>query len=101
MHAKTMEGLAGASMNMKMMNTPFRVYEEAERRGDTATMARAMGTATTADTTKNANKHPRHSRGCLPFAGSCGILTAAPQKGLGCCGFELLWRLVTFVPERG
>ena len=43
MHAKTMEGLAGASMNMKMMNTPFRVYEEAERRGDTATMARAMG----------------------------------------------------------
>ena len=61
----------------------------------------AMGTATTADTTKNANKHPRHSRGCLPFAGSCGILTAAPQKGLGCCVFELLWRLVTFVPERG
>ena len=43
MHAKTMEGLAGASMNMKMMNTPFRVYEEAERSGDTATMARAMG----------------------------------------------------------
>ena len=43
MHAKTMEGLAGASMNMKMMNTPFRVYEEAERRGDTSTMARAMG----------------------------------------------------------
>ena len=43
MHVKTMEGLTGASMNMKMMNTPFRVYEEAERRGDTATMARAMG----------------------------------------------------------
>lgn len=43
MHTKTMEGLAGASMNMKMMNTPFRVYEEAERSGDTATMARAMG----------------------------------------------------------
>lgn len=43
MHAKTMEGLAGASMNMKMMNTPLRVYEEAERRGDTSTMARAMG----------------------------------------------------------
>ena len=43
MHAKTMEGLAGASMNMKMMNTPFRVYEQAERRGDTSTMARAMG----------------------------------------------------------
>ena len=30
-------------MNMKMMNTPFRVYEQAERRGDTSTMARAMG----------------------------------------------------------
>ena len=38
MHAKTMEGLAGASMNMKMMNTPFRVYEQAERRGDTSTV---------------------------------------------------------------
>ena len=43
MHAKTMEGLAGASMNMKMMNTPFRVYQEAERRGDTSVMERAMG----------------------------------------------------------
>ena len=43
MHVKTMEGLAGASMNMKMMNTPFRVYKEAERRGDTAAMERAMG----------------------------------------------------------
>jgi alkanesulfonate monooxygenase SsuD/methylene tetrahydromethanopterin reductase-like flavin-dependent oxidoreductase (luciferase family) len=38
-----MEGLAGASMNMKMMNTPFRVYQEAERRGDTSVMERAMG----------------------------------------------------------
>ena len=43
MHAKTMEGLAGASMNMKMMNTPFRVYQEAERRGDSSVMERAMG----------------------------------------------------------
>ena len=43
MHAKTMEGLAGASMNMKILNTPFRVYKEAERRGDTAVMERAMG----------------------------------------------------------
>ena len=43
MHTKTMEGLAGASMNMKMMNTPFRVYQEAERRGDTSVMERAMG----------------------------------------------------------
>ena len=43
MHAKTMEGLAGASINMKLLNTPFRVYKEAERRGDTAVMERAMG----------------------------------------------------------
>ena len=43
MHTKTMEGLAGASMNMKMLNTPFRIYKDAERRGDTAVMERAMG----------------------------------------------------------
>lgn len=43
MHTKTMEGLAGASMNMKVLNTPFRVYKEAEHRGDTAVMDRAMG----------------------------------------------------------
>ena len=43
MHTKTMEGLAGASMSMKLMNTPLRVYKEAERRGDTAVMERAMG----------------------------------------------------------
>ena len=43
MHTKTMEGLAGASMNMKLLNTPFHVYKEAERRGDTAVMERAMG----------------------------------------------------------
>ena len=30
-------------MNMKILNTPFRVYKEAERRGDTAVMERAMG----------------------------------------------------------
>lgn len=43
MHTKTMEGLTGASMNMKLLNTPLRVYKEAERRGDTAVMERAMG----------------------------------------------------------
>lgn len=43
MHVKTMEGLTGASMNMKMLNTPLRVYKDAERRGDTAVMERAMG----------------------------------------------------------
>lgn len=45
MHTKTMEGLAGANMSMKLMNTPMRVYKEAERRGDTAVMERAMGYA--------------------------------------------------------
>ncbi len=45
MHAKTMEGLVGASTNMELMNTPFRVYKEARRRGDTSTMERAMGYA--------------------------------------------------------
>lgn len=44
-HTKTMEGLAVASMSMKLMNTPTRVYKEAERRGDTAVMERAMGYA--------------------------------------------------------
>ena len=43
MYAKTMEGLVGASTNMKLLNTPFRVYKDAERRGDTAVMERAMG----------------------------------------------------------
>lgn len=43
MHTETMEGLAGASTNMKLLNTPFRVYKDAERRGDTAVMERAMG----------------------------------------------------------
>ena len=43
MHTKTMEGLVGASTNMKLLNTPLRVYKEAERRGDTAVMERAMG----------------------------------------------------------
>ena len=43
MHTKIMEGLAGASTNIKLLNTPFRVYKDAERRGDTAVMERAMG----------------------------------------------------------
>ena len=32
-------------MSMKLMNTPIRVYKEAEHRGDTAVMERAMGYA--------------------------------------------------------
>lgn len=42
MHVKTMEGLAGADTNMKLLQTPFRVYKDARRRGDTAVMERAM-----------------------------------------------------------
>lgn len=45
MNAKTMEGLVGARTNMNLLNTPMRVYKEARRRGDTATMERAMGYA--------------------------------------------------------
>ena len=43
MNTKTMEGLVGARTSMKILNTPFRVFKEARRRGDTATMERAMG----------------------------------------------------------
>lgn len=43
MKAGSMEGLIGASVNMKLTETPMRVYREAERRGDTGTMERAMG----------------------------------------------------------
>lgn len=42
MHAKTMEGLVGARTNMDLLNTPFRVFKDARRRGDLATMERAM-----------------------------------------------------------
>ena len=43
MNTKTMEGLVGAGTNMKLMNTPMHIYRDARRRGDTATMERAMG----------------------------------------------------------
>lgn len=43
MNAKIMEGLVGARTNINLVNTPFRVYKEARRKGDTATMERAMG----------------------------------------------------------
>ena len=38
MHTKTMEGLVGARTNMNLLNTPMRVFKDARRRGDTATM---------------------------------------------------------------
>ena len=43
MHTKTMEGLVGARTNMNLLNTPMRAFKEARRKGDTATMERAMG----------------------------------------------------------
>lgn len=42
MNTKTMEGLVGAGTNMKLMETPMRVFKQARNRGDTATMERAM-----------------------------------------------------------
>lgn len=45
MNTKTMEGIVGAKTNMNMVNTPMRIYREAERRGDTGVMERAMGYA--------------------------------------------------------
>ena len=45
MNTKTMEGLIGAGANMKLVDTPMRVFKEARRKGDTATMERAMGYA--------------------------------------------------------
>lgn len=46
MNTKTMEGLIGAGANMKLVDTPMRVFREAKRKDDTATMERAMGYAT-------------------------------------------------------
>ena len=43
MNVKTMEGLVGARTNLNLMNTPFRVLQDARRKGDLATMERAMG----------------------------------------------------------
>lgn len=43
MNTKLMEGLVGARTNINMVNTPLRVFKEARRKGDTATMERAMG----------------------------------------------------------
>lgn len=45
MKAGSMEGLIGASQNIKMVDVPMRIYKEAERKGDTATMERALGYA--------------------------------------------------------
>ena len=55
MHAKTMEGLMGASANVDLLNTPMRVYKEAETRGDTAVMERALSYA--GQTAEQADKY--------------------------------------------
>ena len=43
MNSGSMEGLIGANANVNIAKVPLRVYEEAERKGDTATMERSMG----------------------------------------------------------
>lgn len=43
MKSGSMEGLIGANANVDIAKVPLRVYKEAERKGDTATMERSMG----------------------------------------------------------
>lgn len=45
MNVKTMEGLAGASTSISMISTPMNVAKEAERKGDTDKMKRALSYA--------------------------------------------------------
>lgn len=46
MHAKTMEGLMAASINIQQTDGPMRVYREAKQRGDYGKMEQAMGYVT-------------------------------------------------------
>lgn len=46
MQAGSMKALMGASSNLKLVNTPMKVFKEAEARGDTEVMKRAMGYVT-------------------------------------------------------
>lgn len=43
MKAGSMEGLIGSSANIEIARVPLRVYKEAERKDDRATMERSMG----------------------------------------------------------
>lgn len=45
MNAQMMEGLAGASSNIKLSGTPMRVYRQASVEGDREKMKRALGYA--------------------------------------------------------
>lgn len=46
MQAGSMNAFMGASSNLKLVNTPMKVFKEARARGDTETMKRAMGYVT-------------------------------------------------------
>ena len=46
MQAGSMKAFLGASTNLKLVNTPMKVFKEAEARGDTEVMKRAMGYVT-------------------------------------------------------
>lgn len=54
MQADSMKALMGASSNLKLVNTPMKVFKEAEAREDTEVMKRAMGYVT--EFGKNAEK---------------------------------------------
>ena len=45
MNVKTMEGLAGAGTSISLVSTPMSVAKEAERKGDTEKMKRALSYA--------------------------------------------------------
>ena len=45
MNIKTMEGLAGANTSIQLISTPMSVAKEAERKGDTEKLKRALSYA--------------------------------------------------------
>lgn len=45
MNTKIMEGLSGAGTNLKLLETPMKVYQTAKSKGDTGAMERALGYA--------------------------------------------------------
>lgn len=45
MNVKTMEGLAGADISARLISTPMNVAKEAENKGDTEKLKRALGYA--------------------------------------------------------
>lgn len=59
MNAKTMEGLSGANTSIHLLSTPISVAKEAERKGETDKLQRAMGYA--AEMTEQAGKYSEKS----------------------------------------